>query len=370
MKSAKKRWRKNIFDQGHIHNRQGNAMTRTLPPYNHLHAGRDEPIIEPDLPIIDSAHHLFDRPSLRYMFDDYLADVRAGHRIVASIYVETLAFARPDGPELLRPLGEVEFANGIGAMSASGAYGASRICAAIVGFADLRFGDQVGELLDRALELAPERFRGVRQITIEDSSEGPFRYVTNPPPRGVMQHPGFRPGFRQVAARGLTFDAAAFHHQLHEISALADAFPDTTIVLNHLGQAMGMDMDEQGRTQVFHKWREAVRDVALRPNVVCKIGGLGLPFWGFGFEQRTHAVGYLELAAAWKPYVETVIEAFGADRCMMESNFPPDGRSCGFVPLWNALKHIVRAASPDDKAALFHRTAARVYRISLPGLDA
>src|SRR5689334_10993145 len=131
-------------------------MASNAAPYRQLHAGRDESILEPDLPIIDSAHHLFDRPALRYMFEDYLTDVRSGHRIVASIYVETLAFARAGGPELLRPLGEVEFANGVAAMSASDMYGDSRICAAIVGNADLRFGDQVGELLDRAIQVTPE----------------------------------------------------------------------------------------------------------------------------------------------------------------------------------------------------------------------
>jgi L-fuconolactonase len=247
-------------------------------------------------------------------------------------------------------------------------YGDSRICAAIVGFADLTFGDRVVELLDSALELAPERFRGVRQITIEDPNPGLLRYVTNPPKHGIMQHPGFRQGFRHLAERGLTFDAAAFHHQLHEVAALADAFPDTTIVLNHLGQAMGMGLDEQARKELFDNWRDAIQDVARRPNVLCKIGGLGLPFWGFGFEERSATVGYLELAAAWKPYIETTIAAFGPDRCMMESNYPPDGRSCGFVPLWNALKHVVAGYSADEKAAMFCRTAARVYRISLPRL--
>ena len=184
------------------------------------------------------------------------------------------------------------------------------------------------------------------------------------PPRGIMKSPDFRCGFRQLATRGLTFDAAVFHHQLADITELADAFPDTTIVLNHMGQAMGMEMDAQGRAQVFEKWHDALRDVARRANVVCKIGGLGLPFWGFGLEDRTDPIGYLELAAIWKPYVETAIEVFGTGRCMMESNFPPDGRSCGYVPLWNALKHIVHAASPDNKAALFHGTAARVYGVA------
>ena len=337
-----------------------------LQPYPQLHAARDEPILEPDLPIIDSAHHLFDRPALRYMLEDYLADVRAGHRIVASIYVETLAFTRPDGPELLRPLGEVEFANGIGAMSDSGIYGDVRICAGIVGHADLRFGAQVGELLDQAIARAPNRFRGVRQITIEDESDAPFRYVTNRPAKGIMKHPEFRAGFREVAARQLVFDAAVFHHQLGEVAALADAFPDTNIVVNHIGQGMSMDMDAEGRAEVLAKLRVALKDLGRRPNVSCKIGGLGLPFWGFGFEKRTDPVGYLELAQVWRPYVEAAIDAFGPERCMMESNYPPDGRSAGFVPLWNALKHIVRGGSAGEKAALFHDTAARIYRLSLP----
>lgn len=340
----------------------------TLKTHPQLLAGRDEPILEPDIPIIDAHHHLFDRPPLRYMLDEYLADARAGHRIVASVYLETQAFARPDGPEVLRPLGEIEFANGVGAMCASGVYGDCRACAAIVGYADLRLGDQVAELLDRALELAPDRFRGVRQVSIDDPTEVAYRFITKRPPRGVMKSPGFRPGLRHVVKRGLTFDAALFHHQLQDVIELADAFPDGTFVLNHCGHAMAMDMDEQEKAEVFREYSRLLFEVARRPNVHCKIGGLGMPFWGFRFEEREDPIGYQELATAWRPYVETTIEAFGADRCMMESNFPMDARSAGFVPIWNALKHIVRAASPGEKEALFHGTAARVYRISLPGL--
>jgi L-fuconolactonase len=340
-------------------------MTTTPPPYRHVDAGRDEPILEPELRIIDSAHHLFDRPALRYMLEDYLKDANAGHRIVASIYVETLAFARTVGAEVLRPLGEIEFANGLGAMAASGVYGDCRACAAIVGYADLRFGTAVGELLDRALSAAPERFRGIRQLCIEPLSDAPLRYVTNPPPQNLMKHAEFRKGLSELATRNLSFDLAVFHHQIADACELADAFPNMLFVLNHLGQAEAMDVAETERARVFEQWRNSVRDLARRPNVVCKIGGLGLPFWGFGFEKRPDTVGYVELAKTWRPYVEVVIEAFGADRCMMESNYPPDGRSCGFVPLWNALKHIVRDASANEKAALFHDNAVRTYRVAL-----
>ncbi|MFT4066737.1 amidohydrolase family protein [Paraburkholderia sp.] len=331
--------------------------------YSQMDVGRDEPILDPELPIIDTHHHLVDRADVRYMIEDYLADTHAGHRVVASVYVETMAFAWTQGPEVLRPLGEIEFANGVGAMCDSGRYGC-RACAAIVGHADLRLGDEVAGLLDQAMERAPERFRGVRQVTLEHPSEAPYRFIATRPPSGVMKSPGFRPAFAHLAKRRLSFDAAVFHEQLPEVIELADAFPDTTIVLNHCGQPMAMDMDEAQREQMFRRYRELMIEAGRRPNIYCKVGGLGMPFWGFRFEERKDPIGYRELAVAWRPYVETTIEAFGVDRSMMESNYPPDGRSAGFVPLWNALKYIVRSASAEDKAKLFHGTAAKVYRIA------
>lgn len=327
-------------------------------------AGRDEPVLDADLPIIDAHVHLFDRPPLRFLLDDYLAQAGAGHNIVGSVHVETQVFPRPDGPEVLRPLGEVEFANGVAAMAASGTYGPCRVAAAIVGYADLRHGDAVAELLDRQLAAAPDRFRGIRQVCVEHPTEAPYRLMTTRPPAGLLHHDGFRRGYAQLVRRGLSFDAAVFHHQLPALAALADEHPDGTIVLNHAGMAMAMDLGEGERREVFDRWRRDLADLARRPNVTCKVGGFGLPFWGFGFDQRRDPVGSLELAAVWRPYVETALEAFGVDRCLMESDYPMDARSAGFVPLWNALKLIVAGASPAEKAALFHDTAARVYRIA------
>ncbi|MBS0476960.1 MAG: amidohydrolase family protein, partial [Proteobacteria bacterium] len=190
------------------------------------------------------------------------------------------------------------------------------------------------------------------------------------PPSGILRSPGFRPAFAELAKRGLSFDAAVFGNQLPDLAELADAFPDTTIVLNHMGTAMGLEMSESERADLFIQWRYALSDLAKRDNVMCKVGGLGLPTWGFGFDQRPDPVGYLELADRWRPYVETAIEAFGESRCMMESNFPMDGRSCGFVPLWNALKHITRNCSQTGKEQLFYGTAARVYRMKVNALGA
>ncbi|MFC6647103.1 amidohydrolase family protein [Granulicella cerasi] len=329
--------------------------------------GRGEIIIDPTLPIVDAHFHLFDLPEARYMFDDYLEDVQAGHNIVASVYIETAGFLRPDGPEVLRPLGEIEFANGVGAVAASGRYGKTLVNAAIVGHADLRHGNAVAELFDRGLQLAPDRLRGFRQVALDHPSDEPYKFMLAPPPKGLLSNAAFRDGFRHLAERKLTFDATVFHTQLADLIDLVDAFPDTTIILDHLGMPMQLGADGE-RAERFKHWRKEMERLSERPNTRCKVGGLGMPFSGFGFEQKQEQVGYRELADAWAPYVETAIKAFGTERCMMESNFPPDGYSAGYVPVWNAMKYITRDFTANEKADLFHRTAMHTYRISVPGL--
>jgi L-fuconolactonase len=343
-------------------------MGKAIEGLTKMKDGRDESVLDPDLTIIDAHHHLYVRPHVRYLLDDYLEDARLGHKIAATVYIETQSMARPDGPDALRPVGEIEFANGMAAMCASGAYGPCRVAAAIVGFADMRLGKRVAETLERSLSAAPDRFRGIRQIAMSHPDPSVLRYLGHPPPPDLLKGTNFKLAFAELAKRGLTFDAAVMHHQLADVEALAVAFPATPIILNHMGLATAVDMDEAGRAEVFRQWRDSLRSLARHPNVTCKIGGLGTAYWGFGFNLRSGQTSTLELASAWKPYVETAIDAFGPHRCMMESNFPNDGRSCGFVPVWNALKHIVRGATPVEKAALFHGTAARVYGIDLSGL--
>lgn len=335
-----------------------------VPPFNKLKEGRAEAIVDPDLEIIDTHHHLFDRPHLRYMLEDYLEDASAGHRIVGTVYEETQAFARPDGPEELRPVGEVEFANGVAAVMRSGVYGPCRVAAAIVGYADMTLGDRVAKTLDACLAVAPERHRGIRQIAISHPDEKVLRFLTHRPPTDLLKNENFRAAYRHLGPRKLAFDAAVLHIHLPEVAQLADDFPDTDIVLVHMGLAAGVAVGPEGRDALFQDWRSRMQDLARRPNVYCKVGGLGTSYWGFGFNERTEPVGSPELAATWGPWVEAAIEAFGPGRCMMESNFPNDGRSCGFVPLWNALKTIVRGYSAGEKAALFRGTAQRVYRIA------
>jgi predicted TIM-barrel fold metal-dependent hydrolase len=328
--------------------------------------GRSEPAIEPELPIIDPHVHLYQNANVRYLIDDYVADAKAGHNIRASVHIEIQAFARKDGPEELRPLGEIEYANGVGAMGASGVYGDCRVAAGIVGHADLRRGDGVAAYLDRALTMAPERFKGIRQVAIDHPSEAIYRFITHRPPKGLLDDTAFHDGFRHLAPRGLSFDAAVFHNQIAQVAKLADAFPGTAIILNHVGTPMALDMDAAGRADVFAEWLTSIRELAKRPNVTCKISGFGLPFLGFDFIGRKETVFSAELASVWRPYVEETILAFGADRCMMASNFPQDGRACGFVPLWNAFKRITKDLSASEKRAVYFDTAARVYRLDVP----
>nr|WP_323783223.1 amidohydrolase family protein [Amylibacter sp.] len=328
--------------------------------------GAQEPVFEPDLPIIDAHHHLFDRPAARYLLDELSADIALGHRVLATVYVESRAFMRAGSPEPIRPVGEVEFANGIAAMSASGQYGPCRVNAAIVGFADLTLGARVGETLDAHQAAAPDRFRGIRQVTLWHPDPAPNAFMFDPPQAGMMETAAFHAGFGAIAARGLSFDAAVFHTQIPELTALADAFPNTPIILNHLGFAMGLGLAPAQRADLFAKWQGALQELAKRPNVSAKIGGFGMPFWGFGFDAGTGVASSDQLAAAWRPFVLAGIEAFGVERAMMESNFPADGHSCGYVPLWNALKKTTADFSDTEKSELYWDTAARTYGIDVP----
>jgi L-fuconolactonase len=339
-------------------------MTRDAGP-KRLDHGRQEEILDPDRPIIDTHHHFYDTSSLRYMFDELRSDVEAGHNIVATLYVSTRAMSRIEGPEALRPLGEVEFANGIAAQSASGNYGDTRICAGILGFADLTTGSDTAELLDRYLSAAPDRFRGIRQSALEAPSPDAFRFSLAPslPTGGVLGAPRLVEGLTELGRRRLTFDTSVFHTQLGELARIADAAPDTTIVLDHMGIAYGAGAGPDARAEIFVEWRQALLELSRRPNVVCKVGGLGMAFWGLGFDERVEPFSSEDLAASWRPYVEAAVEAFGPDRCMLESNYPPDGRSTGYVPLWNAFKRIFSDYSDAERDSLFHGTAARIYRL-------
>ncbi|HKY86080.1 MAG TPA: amidohydrolase family protein, partial [Pseudorhodoplanes sp.] len=142
------------------------------------------------------------------------------------------------------------------------------------------------------------------------------------------------------------------------------AFPQTTIILDHVGFPLGIGPYADKRDQVFATWRNSLNELAKCENVVVKIGGMGMDVFGFGFEKRKTPASSEELAKAWKPFVDVCVEAFGVKRAMFESNFPVDKVSCSYKVLWNAFKRVAAGYSKDEKAALFHDTAARVYRLA------
>ncbi len=325
-----------------------------------------EPALEPELPIIDPHHHLWHTEARGlYFLPELLADTDTGHNIVSTVFLECQSMFRAHGPVEMHPLGEVEFVAGIAAQSASGQYGETRVCEAIVGWADLMLGTKVREVLEAEIMAGGGRFRGTRYGTSYD--EGPAGQHTSRamPPHRLLD-PKFREGFAELGKLGLTFDSWHFHPQLPDLVDLARAFPGQTIICDHVGGMLGVGQYEGRTAEVMPQWRKSIAELAKCSNVNMKLGGLGMTSFGFGFHFRDTPPSSQELADTWRPYIETCIEAFGPDRCMFESNFPPDKQSCGYGELWNAFKIVTRGASAAEKKALYSGTAARVYRMIAP----
>jgi predicted TIM-barrel fold metal-dependent hydrolase len=344
-----------------------------------------EALLEPQLPIVDPHHHLWLRMgggpatppgpmhpftkvtsrSPRYLIEELMADIRGGHNVIATVFVQCGAMYRADGPNHLKPVGETEFVNGVAAMSASGLYGKVRACAGIVGHVDCTL--QVAEI-DACLEAhlrTSDRFRGIRHSCSSDPDPNVLGPLARQTP-GLYLSDEFRRGYARLAKYGLSFDAWLLEPQLPELIDLVRAFPDTPVVLDHVGTPLGLGVYEGKREERFGVWRENIRTLAELPNVNVKLGGLAMAFCNFPSFLSNPPAPSTQLAKEWGPYLETCIEAFGPSRCMFESNFPVDLGSCDYATLWNAFKVFAKTYSADEKADLFAGTASRVYRLELP----
>ncbi|MBV8521242.1 MAG: amidohydrolase family protein [Acetobacteraceae bacterium] len=326
-------------------------------------AQRQEEIIEPGLEIIDPHHHLWDRQGHRYLLDQLLADTGSGHNITQTVFIECGSMYRAEGPVEMKPVGETEFVNGTSAMSASGQYGKTRLCAGIVGHADLRLGDGVARVLEAQVVAGDGRFRGIRHSVTWDASDALAKARTNPT-KGQMLDATWRAGFARVAPLGLIFEAWLYHTQLLELADLARAYPQTTIILNHVGGPIGIGPYKDKKAETFAQWKAGIAEVGKCQNVVVKLGGLGMLMGMFEFYDQEIPPSSAELATAYAPYIDTCIAAFGADRSMFESNFPPDAASSSYAILWNAFKRLAANYSANEKAMLFSGTAKRVYRLA------
>ena len=320
-----------------------------------------EETIDPDLPICDPHHHLWERPGNNYMLDDLLRDLRSGHNIVSTVFLECSSMYRTDGPEHMKPLGETEFVASVAEEAAARSDVHTNINAAIASHADLSLGESVAEVLEAHIELGKGRFRGIRHGTSHDPS--PIIPAYRDQGSGVMMTPKFREGFAQLRRLDLTFDAWLFHPQLGELADLARSFPDVTIILDHIGAPLGVGPYEGRRSEVMEVWKRSIAEVAQNENVFVKVGGCGMPNYGNGWHELDTPIGSAELAEATAPYYLHVIEQFGVERCMFESNFPVDKASYSYNVMWNSFKRIVADFSDSEKAALFHDTATRAYRI-------
>ena len=298
------------------------------------------------------------------MIEEMAADIASGHNIVATVYVDCRSMYRANGPEAFRPVGEVEFANGVAAMSASGGYGPAAICAGIVSHVDLLLGDGARPVLEAEIAAGNGRFRGIRHSSAWDAElEVAGMYAKRP--KGLLLDANFRKGFACLAPLGLSFDAWLFHPQIGELIDLARAFPDTRIMLDHCGGPVGIGRFAGKREETFPLWKASIQEIAKCPNVSVKLGGLAMRLLGYDFHQRPKPPSSEQAAAAWRPYIETCIEAFGPDRAMFESNFPPDKGQCSYQVIFNAFKRIAAQYSEAEKTALFSNTATDFYRLKL-----
>ena len=319
-----------------------------------------ETALDPELAICDAHHHLWERPPQGYLLNDLLQDLRAGHNIVSTVAVECHYAYRNDGADELKPVGEVEFLESVANRVAGDATIKTRIAAVIVGYGNLALGDAVAPVLEAHLAASWKRFRGIRHSATWDGSCA----LRNEAPQGLLADAKFRAGFGWLRKLGLSFEAWVYHPQLSEVADLARAFPDVTIVLNHIGAPLGVGPYAGKRDEVFHAWNHGIVEVAQCPNVVVKLGGVGSLRSGYDWHERTVKPSSQELAQILRPYLDHCIEKFGVERCMFESNFPVEKASNTYVNLWNAFKRITEKFTAGERAALFHDTAARVYRIA------
>ncbi len=325
-----------------------------------------ESTLEPDLPICDPHHHLWvHRPEppayQQYLLADLAADINSGHNVRSTVFIEVRAEYRTDGPEALRSVGEVEFVQKLADESASGAYGSARAAAAIIGRTDLKLGEHVRPVLEALQAASPNRFRGIRHSVGWD----PSPEVVDREIQGALGTHGYRAGARVLAEMGLVLENSLYFPQLDELADFANALPELTIVLNHIGGLLRVGPYANRDNEVLAEWRRGVASVAQCPNIVMKLGGVGQARYGFDWSSREVPVGSEELAESLVPLMTYCIDQFGPDRCMFESNFPVDKVSYSYNVLYNAFKRLAQGYSPAERAAMFHDTAARVYTIDV-----
>jgi L-fuconolactonase len=324
------------------------------------HAPAEE-ILEPEIAIIDTHHHLWSAPG-RYLVEDVLVDTASGHNVEATVFIECRSNYRTHGPIELRSVAEVEFVADLASQCDADHPGKTRVAGGIVGYADLTLADRVEPVLAALVKAGGGRFRGVRNSAgwHDDPVIGNNHHGAGP---GHYLRTDFRAGLNRLTAMGLSLDALVYHHQHTDLIDLARACPDANIILNHTGMPLGYGPFAGKQKEVYAQWRATLPEIAACPNVTMKLGGMMMRLAAYDYNALPTPPSSEQLAAYWRPYIEPCIELFGAERCTFESNFPVDKMGIGYAALWNAFKRIARGASVDEKIALFSRTGRRAYRL-------
>ena len=324
-----------------------------------------EETLEPEIAICDPHHHFWvHRPEpadyQQYLLPDLAGDVNSGHNVHSTVFIEVRCEYRTDGPDEMKPVGEVEYVQTIADASASGSHGPTKAAAAIIGHADLKLGEGVRPVLEAMQAASPNRFRGVRHSVGWDES----RELANREIKGVLGTDGYRTGAKVLAGMGLILENSLYFHQASELADFARALPELTIVLNHIGGLVRVGPYANRDEYVLPEWRKGIELMAKAPNIVLKLGGVGQTRFAYGWDERETPVGSEELAETLGPLMNHCIEQFGPERCMFESNYPVDKISYSYNVLFNAFKRLSKGYSATDRANLFHGTAARVYNIN------
>ena len=324
-----------------------------------------EPTLEPELPICDAHHHFWDLrlqsiPYQRYLIHELNGDIYSGHNVRSTVFLEARSMYTPDGPTEMRPVGEVEFVQGLAAASASGVYGPTKAAAAIIGAADLKLGADVGRVLDALQAASPNRFKGIRH----NVTWSPDPELDNRESEGILANAQFRQGAKVLEQRGMCLDIMLSFPQMPELADFAKEVPNLPIILNHIGGLSRVGIYADKGEEVVTEWRNGIAKLAECPNITVKLGGLGMPRMGFDWHTRTNPIGSKELAESMSPWMNYCIEQFGPNRSMFESNFPPDKVSFSYNVMYNAFKLLSKGFSDSERADMFHGVAARVYRIN------
>ncbi|MFA5663203.1 amidohydrolase [Castellaniella sp.] len=330
-------------------------------------ASRIEPIVDPEQPIIDPHHHFSDHWG-GYFAKDLLEDLDSGHDVRATVYVQCGLNYRTTGPEHLRPVGETESVLSIIGDISPSDQARRQVASGIVGYADLMLGESVDEVLEAHLQVAGSRFRGIRNSGAYNEY---FKHGVLPrPPKGLYLNKDFQRGFARLKKFDLSFESWLYHDQLDDLFQLARAFPDTPIMINHIGCPLGVGPCEGKGSEVIQQWQPLMKKLSSCDNLHVKLGGLGTAVFGYRYFDLPNPPSSRTLADDWRPYFETCIDFFGPERCLFESNFPVDRSASNYHVLWNAFKRIASGATPSEKNALFHDNAVRFYRLPIPPVGA